>query len=172
MESIQPQGRAIQSISHKKGMWCVCVCEINSLTQDNVEKKLGLVKFLKFSSANDAAKPPLRVVGSDLNFPPIFHIVGKGSHGDWCWKESVGIRNQFKLFLQPCEIRTNSSPFAFPLDRDCSYKLKPNLKLLKEEQNFTKNIKFKADSWRNRLFLQYTTIWKSPGFLVWTQKMI
>ena len=84
MESIQPQGRAIQSISHKKDMWCVCVCEINSLTQDNVEKKLGLVKFLKFSSANDAAKPPLRVVGSNLNFPPIFHIVGKGSHGDWC----------------------------------------------------------------------------------------
>ena len=57
--------------------------------QDSVEKKLGLVKFLKFSSANDAAKPPLRVVGSNLNFPPIFHIVGRGSHGDLlrriCW---------------------------------------------------------------------------------------
>ena len=88
MQSIQPQGRAIQSISHKKTCG-VSVCEINSLTQDNVEKKLGLVKFLKFSSANDAAKPPLRVVGSNLNFPPIFHIVGRGSHGDLlrriCW---------------------------------------------------------------------------------------
>ena len=84
---LDPPSDAIDSISSEGNTNCtiqmrqkemVCVCVIHSLTQENVEN------FFNVSLANDAAKPPLRVVGSDLNFSPIFHIVGKGSHGDWC----------------------------------------------------------------------------------------